>query len=192
MENGDNRQPTSSNSQENSLTRNQRFLQYLDAQNRKNDVVIAEVEEFLKAYKAGEEIITSEAQNMIATITETKQGLFGRQKTVTYKKDFRDAIGGAIAAYQASTEINYKLKWEQAFELLDLIQRARVFGAIRNAKQQQQHFEEENLRLKEQVANLKKLNDKLLEENKLLHGLVDQKIKDNKGKDNKMVGDVGY
>jgi hypothetical protein len=175
------------------LTRLERFKQYLEESNKKNDVVILEVEEFLKAYKANEEIITPYAKTMTLTVTKVEKGWLGRPRTVTYKSNFCDALGNAIAAYQGAKELNYMLKWEHAYKLLDLVQRGRVFGAIRNAKQQQQNYEQEILRLKEQIENLKKLNDKLIAENKILHGLADVKTNSKaKGKGDGEIGDVGF
>jgi hypothetical protein len=72
---------------------------------------------------------------------------------------------------------------------VNLVEKGRVFGAIRNAKQQQHNYEQEILRLKEQIENLKKLNDKLIAENKLLHGIADEKTK---GKGGTEIGDVGF
>jgi hypothetical protein len=193
MENGNNKQPTSSSGAEDFLRSQEHLLRQLREQNRRPEVVISEVEEFLKAYKSGEEIITQEAQNLTATTTDYKKGWFGRQKKIVESHNFCDAIGEAIAQYQLAKELNYQLKWEKAYALLDLIQRARVFGVLRNLKQQQRHSEEETLRLREELDNLKRQYDEVIEENKIMHNVVDANT-DNKSKrkGNTEVGDVGF
>lgn len=192
MENGDNQQPKSSDSKETDMTTYRRFSQFLRSNNRA-EVVLSEVEEFLKAYKTGEEKIDiMKAKELTATSTDVEKGWLGRPKKVIRRQIFSDALGSAIAAYQASKELNYNLMWEQAYSLLDLVQRGRVFGAIRNAKQQRQNYEQEVIRLKEQIENLEKLNDKLIAENKLLHGIADAKTgQKNNGKGDTEIGDVG-
>jgi hypothetical protein len=193
MENGNNRQSKSSHSTENLIKSQDRILRYIHEQNKRPEVVITEVEEFLKAYKAGEEIITPEAQKMTLTTTKTKKGWLGRPKKIIESNNFCDAIGEAITNYQVGKELSYPLKWEHAFTLLDLIQRARVFGVLRNAKQQQRHSEEEILRLKEELDNLKRQYDEVSKENKMMHNIVDANTDDkNKGKGNTVVGDVGF
>jgi hypothetical protein len=147
------------------------------------------VEEFLNNYKSGEEKIdTVRAKDLTVTTTIIEKNWLGRPKQVAHKTFFSDALGGAIASYQASKEVGYNFRWEAAYKLLDLVQKGRVFGAIRNAKQQRQNYEQEIARLKEQVESLKTLNDKLLAENKLLHGIADTKTKD---KGDTEIGDVG-
>jgi hypothetical protein len=164
-------------------------MRYIKEQNKKPDVVIAEVDEFLKAYKDGEQIITAEAKTMTVTTTTFKKGWFGRLKKVNATTNFCDALGDAIASYQASKEIDYYLNWGRAYQLLSLIQRARTFGVILNATQRQQNYEQEIQRLKEQIDNLKKLNGKLITENKILHGIANGKTK---GKGDTEIGDVGF
>jgi hypothetical protein len=193
MENGNSRQQKSSDSKETALTHYERLMRYIKEQNKKPDVVIAEVEEFLKAYKAGEQIITAESRTMTVTTTTFKKGWFGGLKKVKETTNFCDALGDAIASYQASKELDYYLKWEHAYTLLSFIQRARTFGVILNAKQQQQDYEQEIQRLKEQIDNLKKLNDKLIAENKILHGIANGKANyKTKGKGDTEIGDVDF
>jgi|WetSurMetagenome_2_1015567.scaffolds.fasta_scaffold376680_2 hypothetical protein len=175
MENGDNRQPKSGNSQENGLNPYYRLLQYVNEQNKRTDVVIAEVEEFLKAYKDGNIILTPEAQKLTTTTTEYRKRWIGISKKVVTSKAFCDSIGAAIAAYQVSKELNYQLKWENAYTLLDLIQRARAFGAVKDKNQQEKDYLTEIEQLKQRADSLQKLNNKLVAENKRLHNLVPEK-----------------
>ena len=59
---------------------------------------------------------------------------------------------------------------------------------IVNDHLQQRDYEQEIERLKEQVETLKKLNDKLIAENRVLHGFADKKAK---GKGDTEIGEVG-
>src|SRR4030066_2476985 len=161
MENGNKRQSESSNSTENLTKSQEELMRYVREENRRPEVVLTEAEEFLKSYKAGKEIITKEARNLTATTTVYKKGLFGRQKKVVKTRPFSDAIGEAFAQYQLAKELNYQYRWQKAYELVDLVQRARVFGVVLSAKQQQRKSEVEILRLKEELDNLKRRYDEV-------------------------------
>ena len=86
MENGDNKQPKSSNSTENGLTSYQQLLQSVMEKNKRTEVVINEVEAFLKAYNERSIVITPEARTFIVTFRESKKGFLGREKKSSYKK----------------------------------------------------------------------------------------------------------
>lgn len=184
MEDGNNRKPTSSNSKETIAT----------LFKPRPSVVITEVEEFLKRYRSGEEVLTSKAEILETTFTTTKKNWLGREVKVQDTKAYCSALGYEIAIYLATKDAHPSGVWEEAYNLLDLIERARAFGALLNAKQQAFHYEQEIERLKEQVDNLRKLNKDLATENKRLGNLLPDEIK--KGKNNGLgdteVGDVGF
>ncbi len=175
MENGDNKQPKSSNSKENGLTPYQQLLQSVIEKNQRTEVVINEVEVFLKAYNERSIVITPEARTFVVTFKENKKGFLGREKIVVTKNNYCDAIGGAITAYQVSKELNYRLKWDNAYELLDLIQRGKVYGVIKDKEKQERDYQAEIDQLKQRLDSLQKLNDKLVIENKRLHNLIPEK-----------------
>ncbi len=106
----------------------------------------------------------------------SKKGWLGTQKKAINQKNFCDAIGASIAGYQVSKELSYRLKWENAYILLDLIQRARVFGVVKDKTQQERDYLGEIEQLKQRVNSLQKLNNKLVLENKRLRSLLPEKI----------------
>jgi hypothetical protein len=146
-------------------------------------VVIAEVEDFIKKFSGGELVLSSEARTMTWS-TRIGKNFLGLQRKI--KKSFPDAFGYTIANYQIDRELSPSLRLKSAYDLLDLIQRARAWGVIKNVKQQAFAYEQEIEKLKEQIANLKSLNEKLTVENKRLHNPVPEK-RNNK---NTQVGDV--
>jgi len=165
-------QSTETGSKKDKLTRVDQFLHYMAGHNNNNEVVLNEVEEFLDAYKSDSIVFTAKAQELIITITEKKKGLLGGVKDVIKQKPFCDALSSAITDYQSYKEINYELKWTHAFNLLDLVQRGKVFGAIKNKVQQETDYANEIESLNQKIDNLQKLNNKLLKENKQLHNLA--------------------
>ena len=96
--------------------------------------------------------------------------MVGKKRVVT-KNNYCDAIGGAITAYQVSKELNYHLKWEHAYELLDLIQRGKVYGVIKDKEKQERDYQSEIEQLKQRLDSSEKLIDKLAKENKMLRNL---------------------
>jgi hypothetical protein len=132
-------------------------------------VVIIEVEDFIKRFTNGELVLSPEAKNMTWTAPIGKNFL-GRPKNVT--KRLPDIIGWAVATYQLNKDAIPRSRLESAYELLDLRQRARAFGLIKNPQQQTRDYEQEIKQLKEQIASLRALNDKLTKENKRLHNLL--------------------
>lgn len=132
-------------------------------------VVLTEVEDFITRFKNGELVLTPESKTMTITYEEGKNWR-GKPKTVT--KSYCDRLGLAIAKYQYEKDISSQTRLSAAYELLDLIQRARAFGVIRDVKQQVFQYEQQIEQLKEQITPLRTLNTKLTEENKYLHNLL--------------------
>ena len=149
-------------------------------------VVIAEVEDFIKHYDSGELVLTLEAKKM-TFIEDLGRNFLGLPKK--RKRPFPDCLAHAMTAYKLDKDIKPRSRLESAYDLLDLIQRGRAYGIIRDPKQQAIAYEQEIERLKEQIGNLKNLNDKLTMENKRLHNLVPNKTK---GQGDTEIGDVGH
>jgi uncharacterized membrane-anchored protein YjiN (DUF445 family) len=185
MENGDNGQRKGSNSQKNKLTIYEQFTQYLREQENRPSVVFDEVEDFLKGYKKGDFVLSDVAKTMRVTMREGKNWR-GKPKKNVYP--FCDVFGNAVGAYHAAKEINRDVKWEEAYKLLDLIERGKAFGAILDVRQQRKDYEQEIEKLKSTIDHLRKLNTDLLSENKTLHNLVPHKNNDKRS--NTEVGDV--
>jgi hypothetical protein len=148
----------------------------------RNSIIISEVEEFITRFKNEELVLSPESKTMTATFDEGKNWL-GKPKRVT--KPYCDVLGMVIARYQFQKDLDSYNQFTEAYRLLDLIQRARAFGIVRDAKKQAIQYEQQIEQLKEQLANLRTLNAKLVEENKYLHNLLP---KERKGKTE--VGDV--
>jgi hypothetical protein len=139
----------------------------------KQSVVIAEVEDFIKRWTSGELIFIPETRKM-TMIYEIGKNFLGMTKKRTV--NFPNEIGAAVATYQLQKDLgNPRARLEMAYEVLALIQRARAFGLISDSKQQARAYETEIEQLKEQIANLRDLNDKLTLENKRLHNLLGPK-----------------
>jgi hypothetical protein len=149
------------------------------------NVIIAEVDDFVRRFSSGELILVPEARKMIWQGTFGEKNFLGRPKLL--KKPLPDMLGYCIAIYQlAQTSNGSHLVLEKAYELLDLVQRIRAYGFIRNPQQQARNYEEEIEQLKERVNSLAELNKRLVLENKRLHNLVD-----NNNKGGAEVGEVG-
>lgn len=138
----------------------------------RSSVVITEVEDFIKRFSNGDLVLAPEARKLTWT-AELGKNFLGRPKKIT--RELPDIIGCAIAHYQHSKDISPPLQFQSASDLLDLIQRARAFGVIRNPKQQARAYEQEIEQLKERINSLSELNKKLKLENKTLHNLVDSR-----------------
>lgn len=139
----------------------------MQAKKRKS-VVISEVEDFIKRFDKGELVLSPEAKNM-AIFKPDGKNFLGRPKTKS--RSVPDALGWAIGAYQMNKD-NSPYKLEYAYELLDIIERCRAFGFVRDTKQQAIRYEQDIEQLKQQLASLRDLNSKLTLENKRLHNLV--------------------
>ena len=135
---------------------------------KRQSVVILEVEDFIKRFNKGELVLSPEAKSMIMSTPDGKNFL-GRPKKKS--KSLPDLLGWAIGAYQLHKD-NSPYQLERAYEVLDIIERCRAFGFIRDAKQQAVHYEQEIEQLKQQLASLRELNNKLTLENKRLHNLL--------------------
>jgi len=153
------------------------FRQVID-QDKLSEDVIVEVDEFLKAYDAGQ-ITTS--PKAIALNVIPKNSKNDSRKDRFYCSE----LGSSIALYKATKEFNRQVRWESAFKLLELIHQGRAFGVFVDKRQSMQKLEEENAALKERVTNLKSLNDqlsqrvvKLEKENKMLHNLTGDSVGD--------------
>lgn len=153
----------------------------------KNSVILTEVEEFIRRWNNGELALTDIAKDMIVTYKNFQEkNLWGKPKT--FHKPLPDYLGWGISTYQYAREVGYFGNiYQTAYELLDTIQRARAYGAIVDAKQQVSDYQSEIKQLKEQVNSLMKLNDKLAQENKVLHTLASAKTKTKGGGE---IGDV--
>lgn len=152
----------------------------------KQSAVITEVEDFIKRWTSGELIFTPETRKMAITYDVGKNFLgMTKKRTINLPNE----IGYAITDYQLQKDLgNPRAKLEMAYNVLALIQRARAFNLIRDAKQQAREYEQEIEQLKERVNNLLKLNNELVLENKRLHNLVPNA---KKGKGDTEVGEVG-
>jgi hypothetical protein len=152
----------------------------------KQSAVIAEVEDFIKRFDNGILVLSSEGKKATYWIATEKNWL-GRFKK--QKQSLPDAIGVAVATYQKHKDMEPRLQLVKAYDLLDIIQVARAHGFVINLKQQARDYEQEIERLKEQIDNLKTLNDKLIAENKRLHNLVPDRTK---GRGDTEIGDVEH
>jgi hypothetical protein len=136
----------------------------------KQNVVVTEVDDFIKHWTSGELIFTPETQNMTITFKIGKNFL-GMIKKHTV--NLPNEIGRAVATYQFHKDFrNPQATLESAYHVLVLVQKARAFGLIRDPKQQTREYEQEIEQLKERVNSLTELNNKLALENKRLHNLL--------------------
>jgi hypothetical protein len=138
----------------------------------KSSVVIDELDEFVKRWNNGELILTTEAKTMIIDYTvHDIKNLFGKPKKLA--KSLPDYLGWAIGAYQYIREEGYSPDlMDMAYQLLDVIQRARAWRLLIDTNQQISDYEKQIELLKEENARLRTLNTKLAEENKKLHNLL--------------------
>lgn len=152
----------------------------------KQSAVIAEVEDFIKRWNSGELVFTPEAKKMTITSIVGKNFLgMTKKRTVNLPNE----IGYAIATYQLHKDLGNRVAiLDMAYGVLALIQKARVFGIIKDTKQQAKDYEQEIEQLKQQVRSLRELNEKLVKENKYLHNLMPSKTK---GKGDTEIGEVG-
>ena len=149
-------------------------------------VVIDEVEDFIKRFTARELVLLPQAQTMLVTFSEGEKDLSGRLKN---KKGYlNDLLGHAIAEYQRCKDFALPNRYDSAFAVFELIQRAHAYGVIRDVKQQTIAYEQEIERLKKQLDDCMTLNQKMALENKRLHNLVPN-FDSRKGKTE--VGNVG-
>lgn len=151
----------------------------------KQSVVITEVEDFIKRYHSGDLILTPEATKMVMIVPHGKNIL---RMTRKVHRNFPDSLAHMIATYQLDKDHNPRDQVIIAYDLLDVIERGRAWGIIRDQKQQARAYEQEIEQLKERVNILIELNKKLASENKMFHNLL-PKAKIPKGK-NSEVGDV--
>jgi hypothetical protein len=136
-----------------------------------NSVVLGEVELFVKRWNAGELVLTPQANNMIITYSTDEKNFLGKPKM--YKKTLPDYLGFVIATYQELRERGRVIDFlDQAYQLMDTIQRARAFQCIVDKTQQVTDYQQQIENLKKQNSSLRDLNAKLARENKMLRNLL--------------------
>lgn len=131
--------------------------------------VFGQVEDFIKRFHDGDISIAPEANTLQFKIPA---GAF-MGTTSNEIRSYADILGWAIGAYQYYKDNPHLVgkRQECAYHLLDLIERGRAFGIIKNLNltNRVKTLELENSQLKEQLANLKLLNAQLAKQNEDLH-----------------------
>jgi len=179
MENGDSRKQTSGNSEEIGIAKKSKTAQ--------SSTIIQEADDFTHKWTNGEIIVNYERAKSLEITKEEGKNFCGRPKKRKYP--FCNNIGTSIANYQFQRDIGTQIeRYEAAFDLMALVHRGWAFNALKDAKQQQRDYEQEIERLNERIDTLRKLNDKLVAENKRLHNLLPDAV--TKGKGDTEVGDV--
>jgi hypothetical protein len=135
----------------------------------KQSVVITEVEDFIRDFENGTQVVSPKGNKMKYWI-QVGTYWFGIPKKKY--QSFPDALGNAIADYQKFKEMKSELQLQSAFHLLDLIQLARAHHLLEDAKQETRNYLQEIEQLKKELADCRKLNNKLAQENKILHNLL--------------------
>jgi hypothetical protein len=152
---------------------------------KKQGLVIAEVDDFIKHVDDGDLIITPEARKIMLTIPTGKNPL---GLSVKEEHSLAELLSCAIGNYQVVKDCVHRfheLKTpnplvrqaldsrlsDSADELLRYIKRSRVYGVIedRNLTNKLKEYEKQNLKLKETVTNLETELLKLKQENEELH-----------------------
>jgi len=133
-----------------------------------NTSVFDEVEDFVKRFHDGDIIITPKAKTLQLEIPSKTLMEDGAYEIRTYT----DMLGWAIAAYQYyrdTPELGRQL--ECAYHLLDLIERGRAYGVIKNLNltNKLKEYQEQNSQLKEEKDKLQKENQRLKQLNEELH-----------------------
>lgn len=150
--------------------------------------ILEEADKILQQWTTNQLVVNYEkSKDMTYSYNEGKDFL-GRPKR--HKQSFADAFGYYIATYQFQKDAGLlRDRLIAAYELVDIVQRARAHNALIDATQQQSDYKREIEQLKERYESLKKLNEKLVIENKRLHNLVDENTNNKKGQWE--IGDVG-
>jgi hypothetical protein len=166
----------------------------MEERNNHKSMIMA-VDDFIKELHDGDIKIAPKARKLFTTykIGKTALGL-PRKRT----SSLADELGWAITDYQRFKDKaspsdklqgrDYSCRRILAVkDCLDWIERARTWGVVQevNLNRRFKECQEQNNLLKEQLANMKKLNNKLASENDRLHKLFPK----NKNKDTE-IGDV--
>lgn len=178
MENGDNGKQTSRNSEETIAK---------ETPTAQPSPIIQEADDFTHKWTTGEIIVDYEmAKTLRFTTQRDETNFLGRPKKHT--ESFCNVIGYQVAHYQLTRDTGtMRDRYDAAFELMALVQRARAFNAFKDATKQQRDYEQEIESLKERINNLLKLNNELALDNKRLHNLLPNAPK---GKGDTEVGEV--
>jgi hypothetical protein len=140
---------------------------------KKQNVVIEQVENFIKQLHSGDIAISPKAQELNLEIQ--KKGRFGlTKKEIT--GSLADLLARAIARYQLLANLPLRAKERAAFELLDYIERARTHGVIlpNNLIKKLEECQEQNNQLKEEKDKLQKELIRLEQLNEELHKTIDR------------------
>jgi hypothetical protein len=134
----------------------------------KEKKAITEVEDFIKSLHDGDIVILPEAKKLVFNEVIGKTTL-GRPKKV--RKSLADALAYAMAVYQAYRDVYPpSLVIQKAYECLDLIERCRTHGVIKNQNltDKLKRLKRVNEQLEQQISSLRELNKRLAKENKEL------------------------
>lgn len=140
----------------------------------KQSRVIAEVEDFIKRVHDGDLVISPKAAQMVMILPTGKKRLLGL--TSKRKRNLADLLGWAMAAYQFRKDVDsLPSQLQIAYELLDMIERARAYGVIieKNLTNKLKGCLEQNKRLKDKQQKLETELLKLTKENVELHKALD-------------------
>jgi Cft2 family RNA processing exonuclease len=181
MENGNNGRRKSGNSQKNGIVNGKTT--------KKQSTIIAEVNDFINRIRDGSSVIMPKAQKIMLKLPKKTLLLSSAEK----EQSLAEIISKAITSYQVLKDLHRRSKeieyveyidpslpstmdskfLEGAYELLGYINRARLYRVIedKNLINKLKKYQEQNNQLKEQIANLKKLNTKLAKENAKFHKL---------------------
>jgi len=134
----------------------------------KTNTVIAEVEDFIKRFHDGDITITPNAMKM--KLKMPSKSFMGVERSEI--RTYTDMLGWAIAAYQYYRD-NKALgrQLECAYHLLDIIERGRTYGVIKNLNltSKLEKCQKESNQLKEENDKLQKENQRLRQLNEELH-----------------------
>lgn len=190
MENGNNRQRKSSNSEETTVKTKRQMKKTSDAINRADD--------YCKRIRNGELVITSEAENISLSILEGTDR-FGRPKKQEHSLTF--LIAKRMTEYQSIRDTvpirtprhitpdpqfrvtmehvrritDYQLE-HSALDLLEMIDQANTHGVLKeeNLRNKLKEYQNENSRLEEENDKLQKECQRLKELNEALHKNLDR------------------
>jgi hypothetical protein len=139
----------------------------------RSSIVVEQVDNFIQQLHNGDIALSLKAQNLKLKIT--KKGALGL-KTEKDVGSLADLLGKAIAKYQLLIDISPETQATTAYELLDLIERARTHGVIisKNLTKKLDKCRQENSQLKEENDKLKEENIRLTQLNESLHETLDK------------------
>src|SRR4030067_1999526 len=106
------------------------------------NTMIREADLFVRQWTSGEITVNFERAKDLQITSQEEKNFWGRPKK--RKKPFCNDLGVLISEYQLCRDVGTpERRYQSAFELLSLVNRAYAFGAIKNVKQQQRDYEQE-------------------------------------------------